>query len=85
MIPIVIYSTAYCPYCTRAKGLLDSKNVTYEEIRVDLEPRLRREMMERSGGRQTVPQIFIGDLHVGGCDELLALERQARLDPLLGN
>ncbi len=84
MAHITIYSTGYCPYCIRAKALLDSKAAAYEEIRVDLQPLLKREMMARSG-RQTVPQIFIDDLHVGGCDELFALERQARLDPLLGH
>jgi glutaredoxin 3 len=83
MAHITIYSTGYCPYCIRAKALLDSKEVAYEEIRIDLQPMLKREMMARSG-RQSVPQIFIDDLHVGGCDDLFALERQARLDPLLG-
>lgn len=83
MARIIIYSTAYCPFCVRAKALLDTKGAAYEEIRVDLQPLLRREMMERSGGRSSVPQIFIGDIHVGGCDELMALERQGRLDPLL--
>jgi glutaredoxin 3 len=83
MAHITIYSTGYCPYCIRAKALLDSKEVAYEEIRIDLQPLLKREMMARSG-RQSVPQIFIDDLHVGGCDDLFALERQARLDPLLG-
>lgn len=85
MAKIVIYSTAYCPYCVRAKALLDSKGATYEEIRIDLQPLLRREMLERSGGRHSVPQIFIGEVHVGGCDELTALQRQGRLDLLLGS
>tara|TARA_R110002096_G_scaffold414173_1_gene615227 strand:- start:177 stop:434 length:258 start_codon:yes stop_codon:yes gene_type:complete len=85
MAKIVIYSTAYCPYCIRAKALLDQKEVIYEEVRVDQQPILRREMMERSGGRQSVPQIFIDNKHIGGCDELLALDRQAALDPLLSN
>ncbi|MEH6824275.1 MAG: glutaredoxin 3 [Motiliproteus sp.] len=80
---IIIYSTAYCPFCVRAKALLDTKGAAYEEIRVDIQPLLRREMMARSGGRSSVPQIFIDDIHVGGCDELMALERQGRLDPLL--
>lgn len=84
MSRIVVYSTAYCPFCIRAKALLDHKQVGYEEIRVDLEPRRRSEMIERAG-RHTVPQIFIGDIHVGGCDDLFALERQGRLDPLLTN
>ena len=83
MAHTLIYSTAYCPFCVRAKALLERKEVEFEEIRVDLEPLLRREMMERSGGRHTVPQIFIGEVHVGGCDDLFALERQGRLDSLL--
>ncbi len=82
---IIIYSAAYCPFCVRAKALLDTKGVAYEEIRVDIQPLLRREMMARSDGRSSVPQIFIDDIHVGGCDELMTLERQGRLDPLLRN
>ncbi len=82
---IVVYSSAYCPFCVRAKALLTQKGVTFEEIRVDVEPMRRKEMLERSGGARTVPQIFIGDIHVGGCDELMALERQGRLDPLLSH
>ncbi len=85
MAEITMYSTAYCPFCTRAKALLDKKGRDYQEIRVDLKPMLRREMMERSNGAHTVPQIFIGDVHVGGCDDLFALERQGRLDPLLNS
>ncbi|MEH6471370.1 MAG: glutaredoxin 3 [Halopseudomonas sp.] len=83
MANIVIYSTAYCPFCIRAKALLEKKQAAYEEIRVDIEPTLRRKMMELSGGSHTVPQIFIDQIHIGGCDELYALERQNRLDPLL--
>jgi glutaredoxin 3 len=79
---IRIYSTAYCPYCTRAKSLLTMKQVSFDEIRIDLEPLRRKEMIEQAG-HHTVPQIFIGEIHVGGCDELFALERQGRLDPLL--
>ena len=85
MAETVIYSTAYCPFCVRAKALLDSKEIAYKEIRVDLQPQLRSEMLTRSGGSRTVPQIFIGDLHVGGCDELTTLERQGRLDALLNS
>ncbi|MFT5720368.1 MAG: glutaredoxin 3 [Motiliproteus sp.] len=85
MAETVIYSTAYCPFCVRAKALLDSKEIAYKEIRVDLQPQLRSEMLTRSGGSRTVPQIFIGDLHVGGCDELTTLERQGRLDALLSS
>ncbi|MFT6914807.1 MAG: glutaredoxin 3 [Motiliproteus sp.] len=85
MAKTVIYSTAYCPFCVRAKALLDRKEVAYEDIRVDLQPQLRSEMLARSGGSRSVPQIFIGDLHVGGCDELTTLERQGRLDALLAS
>lgn len=84
MKDIVIYSSAWCPFCVRAKMLLDSKNLSYTELDVDQQPELRREMMERSQ-RHTVPQIFIGDHHVGGCDDLFALERAGELDPLLAD
>ncbi len=80
---IEIYLTRWCPYCSRAKALLDSKGVAYTEIDVDSAPDLRRQMMARAG-RHTVPQIFIGETHVGGCDDLYALERQGKLAPLLG-
>ncbi|HSB95912.1 MAG TPA: glutaredoxin 3 [Spongiibacteraceae bacterium] len=79
---VVIYTTAYCPYCIRAKRLLDSKATPYEEIKVDSNPALRREMTQLSG-RHTVPQIWIGERHIGGCDELYALERGGQLDDLL--
>jgi glutaredoxin 3 len=79
---IVIYTTTFCPYCVRAKRLLDSKQVSYREIKVDNDPALRQEMT-RLSGQYTVPQIWIGDRHVGGCDDLHALERSAKLDPLL--
>jgi glutaredoxin 3 len=82
MPDIVMYSTGFCPYCVRARMLLDSKGVNYTDIRVDLEPQLREEMIRRSG-RTSVPQIFIDDFHVGGCDDMFALENQSRLDPLL--
>lgn len=77
-----MYATAGCPFCVMARRLLDAKGVDYELIRVDGAPELRREM-ERLSGRHTVPQIFIGAHHVGGFDELAALERTGRLDPLL--
>jgi len=80
---IVIYSSARCPYCVRAKQLLESKGVSYEELRVDQESGLLEEAVRRSGGMRTVPQIFIDDYYVGGCDELYALERQGELDPIL--
>ncbi|GAA0698496.1 glutaredoxin 3 [Marinobacterium maritimum] len=82
MTDITIYLTRWCPFCTRAVALLDSKQVEYTAIDVDADPALRQEMMQRSN-RRTVPQIFIGQTHVGGCDELYALERQGQLDPLL--
>lgn len=82
MPSVVMYSTGFCPYCVRARMLLDRKRVIYTDIRVDLEPELHTEMMQRSG-RSSVPQIFIDDFHVGGCDEMYALEQQGRLDPLL--
>lgn len=79
---IKIYSSNWCPFCIQAKRLLDSKGVNYEEIIVDGNPGLRAQMMEESG-RHTVPQIWINDLHVGGCDDLFLLERSAKLDALL--
>ncbi len=83
MAKIRMYATAVCPFCVRAERLLKSKGVTeIEKIRVDLDPRQREEMMQRTG-RRTVPQIYIGDTHVGGFDELAALEHAGQLDPLL--
>ncbi|WP_250654945.1 glutaredoxin 3 [Alkalimarinus coralli] len=79
---VVLYTTRFCPYCVRAKNLLNSKGVSFEEIAVDNDPALRREMMVKSG-RHTVPQIWIGDQHIGGCDELYALERSGKLDSAL--
>lgn len=79
---VIMYSTRFCPYCVRARGLLDSKRVNYTDIAVDGAPELRHEMIERSG-RHTVPQIWIGEHHVGGYDDLALLERQGRLDKLL--
>ncbi|MEO8486243.1 MAG: glutaredoxin 3 [Betaproteobacteria bacterium] len=79
-----MYSTGVCPYCTQAERLLLSKGVqAIDKIRVDLDPDRRQEMMDRTG-RRTVPQIYIGDFHVGGYDDLVALDRAGRLDPLLG-
>ena len=83
MPDVIVYSSRWCPYCHRAKALLEQKGATFTEILVDGDRELRREMEERSGG-YTVPQIFVGDTHVGGCDELYALERAQRLDALLG-
>ncbi len=79
---ITMYSTRFCPYCIRARFLLDSKQVSYTDIGVDAKPELRREMMEKSG-RRTVPQIWIGERHVGGYDDLARLEQRGELDDLL--
>ncbi|MDR2112233.1 MAG: glutaredoxin 3 [Candidatus Accumulibacter sp.] len=80
---VVMYSTAICPYCLRAERLLHNRGVAgIEKIRVDLDPRRRAEMMEKTS-RRTVPQIFIGDTYVGGCDELVALDQAGKLLPLL--
>jgi glutaredoxin 3 len=83
MKPVIIYTTPICPYCVRAKSLLGKKGVAFEEVDVMMDTKARDEMLEKSGGARSVPQIFIGDTHVGGCDELLALEREGKLDPLL--
>jgi glutaredoxin 3 len=82
MSKVEIYTTPTCPYCHAAKSLLDDKGVAYEEITV-LDPELRAAMTQRAHGRRTVPQIFVGETHVGGYDDLAALERQGKLDPLL--
>lgn len=79
---VKIYSSDWCPYCIRAKKLLESKGLEYEELKVDGNAQLRAQMMQESG-RRTVPQIWINQHHVGGCDELFALERSNRLDELL--
>ena len=81
---IVMYSTDWCPYCARARGLLERKGSKFEIINIDERPEARTEMMARSG-RRSVPQIFIGDTHVGGCDDLYALEATGGLDPLLNS
>lgn len=83
MSDVVMYSTEYCPYCVRAKMLLEQKNVEFTDIRIDIDTDRRGEMQQRSG-RTSVPQIFIGDYHVGGCDDLFALEQQGELDNKLG-
>ena len=82
MAEIIMYSTGYCPYCAKAKELLQQKNAPFSEIRVDLNPELRDEMIAKSG-RHTVPQIFINGQAIGGCDDLYALEHQGRLNQLL--
>jgi len=83
MASIEIYTTPYCPYCSAAKELLRRKGVDFVEIDVARDRSLRAQMVERAGGRMTVPQIFVGDTHVGGCDDLHALDDAGGLDPLL--
>jgi len=82
MAKVVMYATGWCPYCERARALLARKRVAFEEIDIDVASSRREEMMTRSG-RRTVPQIFIGEVHVGGCDDLYALDARGGLDPLL--
>ena len=83
MVAVMMYSTAICPFCVRAERLLQAKGVAdIAKVRVDLDPTRRAEMMEKTG-RRTVPQIYIGDVHVGGYDDLVVLERAGKLDPLL--
>lgn len=79
---VVMYTTRFCPFCIRARALLQHKNVPFRDIAVDGKPELRREMAEKSG-RNTVPQIWIGATHVGGCDELMQLEREGQLETML--
>ncbi len=83
MRPVEIYTTPFCPYCHAAKRLLDRKGIAYAEIDVSRDPDLRVAMIRRANGRRSVPQIFIGDTHVGGSDDLHALEAAGKLDPLL--
>ncbi len=83
MTKVEIYSSMWCPFCHRAKRFLQSKGVAFDELDVDADPALRHEMTARSGGRRTVPQIFIDDRHVGGADELAALDRDGRLTGML--
>jgi glutaredoxin 3 len=83
MPPVEIYTTRYCPFCNRAKALLAGKDVAFTEIDLTGNWERREEMIERANGRMTVPQIFIGTVHVGGCDDLYALERGDKLDQLL--
>lgn len=83
MQPVEIYTAPLCGYCTAAKRLLTTKGITFSEVDLGKEPQRRAEMMQRASGGRTVPQIFIGTTHVGGCDDLFALERDGKLDPLL--
>jgi glutaredoxin 3 len=84
MADVTIYTTQFCPYCVAAKNLLRNKGATFQEIDVSFDPSQRKTMSERAGGRRTVPQIFIGEQHIGGCDDLFALDRRGGLDSLLG-
>lgn len=83
MADILIYTGQFCGYCMRAKALLEKKGAAYREIDVSANPALREEMVQAAGGRRTVPQIFIGGRHIGGCDDLYALDHTGGLDPLL--
>ncbi len=83
MKPVTIYTMAMCPYCWRAVGLLKKKKIKFEEINAGFNAKLRAEMIQRSNGGTSYPQIFIGDQHIGGCDEMLALDRIGKLDTLL--
>ena len=83
MSVVEIYTKTFCPYCWRAKLLLDSKGVAYKEIAVDYGGEEKQVMVQRANGRTTVPQIFVGELHIGGCDDLVALDRDGKLDELL--
>ena len=85
MPPVTVYSSFFCPYCAMAKALLTKKGVEFEEIDIMATPSKKAEMVERAGGRTSVPQIFIGDVHVGGNDDLQALEAAGKLDALLAD
>ena len=83
MKKVLIYSSDYCPYCNRAKSLLKRENIAFDEINVSQNDKRKEEMIKKSGGRRTVPQIFIGEIHVGGCDDLYKLHSQNQLKVLL--
>ncbi len=85
MQTVTIYTTAWCPYCSAAKSLLKEKDIPFQEIDVERAQGARATMVEKAGGRTSVPQVFIGATHVGGCDDLYALDRSGKLDPLLGD
>ncbi|WGM40508.1 glutaredoxin 3 [Caulobacter sp. NIBR1757] len=82
MADVVIYTRPFCGYCARAVALLNEKDVAFEEIEAGMDPKLRQEMMDKSG-RSTFPQIFIGGKHIGGCDDMMALDRAGKLDEML--
>ena len=83
MSPITIYTKSWCPYCSAAKKLLAEKGAAFTEIDIEKKPEARAEMIQKAKGRSTVPQIFIGEKHVGGCDDLYALDDSGQLEPLL--
>lgn len=83
MVEVVVYTRQLCGFCSAAKHLLEKKGIAYTEFDATFNPGLRKEMVQRANGRSTFPQIFVGDVHVGGCDELHDLERAGKLDPLL--
>lgn len=83
MAHVTIYTRPYCPYCTAALDLLEKKGAEFTEIVANADPEKRQEMLARSGGRATYPQIFVGERHIGGCDDMMALDRRGELDPLL--
>lgn len=85
MVEVIIYSSAFCPYCTWAKKMLESKQVDYKEIRIDQVEGAQQEMLSRSSGMMTVPQIFIGNFHVGGYTDMVKLDQDGKLDPLLAS
>lgn len=84
MAKVEIYTKSTCPYCIRAKRLLDMKGIAFEEISVDWGGKDKQDMVQRAGGRTTVPQIFVDGTHIGGCDDLMGLEMEGKLDALLG-
>lgn len=85
MAKVTIYTRAFCPYCTRAVQVLKEKGVELNEIDAGMDAKLREEMIQRSNGGRTFPQIFVGDTHIGGCDDMMALDRAGKLDPMLAS
>ena len=83
MAHVTIYTRPFCGYCARALSVLGEKGADFTEVEAGMDPALRKEMMDRSGGRATFPQIFVGEQHIGGCDEMMALDRDGKLDALL--
>ncbi len=83
MNKVTIYTRAFCPFCSRAVSLLEKKGVAFTEIDAGMDPDKKAEMVQRSNGGRTFPQIFVGDTHIGGCDEMMALDRSGKLDPML--